>query len=219
MLILNRTIMSKSPVIIFVLFLSFSCSIKQDQSFDELIHVDVIKAFEKQKSFKASEFIEDVEFVPLETSVDSYFKFSEYYSVGNKYILVTDTERAHIILFDRNGIFIRNIGTKGKGPGEIGYPQVVTLSPDENYLYVYESRINKLVKFSVRGEFIKEISTKEIFEVTRENSCFLTTENKPFGFDNDLFAIGDIFFRDYNPQNECPEVLCPVKWRSGLQTR
>jgi hypothetical protein len=58
--------------------------------------------------------------------------------------------------------FIRTIGTKGEGPGELIEPRESTMDPGEEYVFVHDARLAKLVRFSINGQFINEIDTREL---------------------------------------------------------
>ena len=189
-----------------------SCAGDPSESPDGIIEIDVLQAFDTQKNLNATELIDEVEIIPLESTLDSYFRYSYCYSVGNKYILVVDSEGAKMVLFDRKGKFIRAVGKKGKGPGEFGFPKVATMDPDEEFIYISDAGINKLVKFSIKGIFINEISTKEIspskfapgIEFINKNQ-FVLVNKRPLHpadgfasltvFDKDLNRVGSIFPR------------------------
>ena len=129
---------------------------------NEIIKIDVLKAFDNQKNIKASEFIQDIEFIPLESSKDAWFRYAYNYLVSEKYVMVIDGERAHMVLFDRQGNFIRTIGTKGEGPGELLDPREATMDLSEGLVFVYDGYQGKLVKFTIEGEFVKEIDIRQI---------------------------------------------------------
>ncbi|MBT3244175.1 MAG: 6-bladed beta-propeller [Bacteroidetes bacterium] len=205
---------------LFFPFVLTSCNGDSDESPDGIIEIDVLQAFETQRNLNASELIDEVEIIPLESKVDSYFRYSNCYSIGNKYILVVDSEGAELVLFDRKGKFIRAIGKKGKGPGEFGIPKEATMDSDEEFIYVYDTGINKLMKFSIKGLFINEISTKEIapsrfaqgIEFINKNQ-FVLVSKRPYQamdgyasltvFDKDLNLVRSILQRanDENLQN------------------
>lgn len=134
---------------------------KQDASAD-LIHIDVFKAFETQKDVKVSEFIEKVEFIPLESTMESWFGSGTDFSVGEKYILALDYKRRRTVLFDLQGNFIRTIGKQGKGPGELMEVREITMGPKEEFVFIYDVAQRKLVKYDVNGDFIKEVYVSEL---------------------------------------------------------
>ena len=136
--------------------LMMACSGPKQEQPNEIINIDVLKAFNTQKNVKLSEFIRDVEFIPLESTKDAWFRGSENYLVGEKYVMILAHERAQVLLFDRNGKFIRAIGFKGRGPHELIEPRVATMDPAEEFVFIHDVGQSKLVKFSVDGTFINE---------------------------------------------------------------
>ncbi len=74
---------------------------------------------------------------------------------GNIYIL--DFKEAHIKVFDRNGDYLRTIGKKGQGPGELGAVWSIHINIKEE-LIVPDSRNGRINYFSLNGELLR--STK-----------------------------------------------------------
>ncbi|MFA6126173.1 MAG: 6-bladed beta-propeller [Bacteroidales bacterium] len=151
---------TNSALTLLLCILLMACSGPKQQPSAAIIKIDVLKAFDNQKNVKLSEFIRDVEFIPLESTKDCWFRYSENYIVGKKYVMVGDSERAHIVLFDRKGKFVRTIGTKVKGPGELIEPRNAVMDPDEEFVMVYDSGKSKLSRFSITGKFMNEIDIK-----------------------------------------------------------
>jgi hypothetical protein len=60
-----------------------------------------------------------------------------------------------IMLFDQEGSFIRQIGSKGNGPGEFAAPMDIATDTQHGYLYILST--NKLICYQLDGNFIKEI--------------------------------------------------------------
>jgi len=146
-----------------IVLLFSACSTPKEESPDGLIHIDVLEAFKEQKSMKLSEFVKEVEFIQFEASKDSYFLNPKSFTVGKKYIMISDGSN-RVIIFDRNGKFIRHIGRKGKGPGEYNRPQHVAMDPDEEIIVIADGMAQKLIKYSISGDFIKEIRTKDLLQ-------------------------------------------------------
>jgi hypothetical protein len=75
-------------------------------------------------------------------------------------IYVTDTKAGHILVFDKSGDFVRKIGKRGQGPGEMMYPlDIVLLAQKE--LMVNDLGQAKLNFFSLEGEFLTQITTSK----------------------------------------------------------
>lgn len=79
---------------------------------------------------------------------------------GHLYIL--DEQAANIKVFDPNGNFLRTIGRKGQGPGELALPISLGITPDQRML-VNEMGQRKLLYFDLEGNFIRQISTADMF--------------------------------------------------------
>ncbi len=68
--------------------------------------------------------------------------------------------------FDKNGKFIKKIGKKGRGPGDLYHPGKLSIL-DNNYLLVAEyATMRRISVFDLNGNFVKIIRTKEpVFDV------------------------------------------------------
>ena len=84
------------------------------------------------------------------------YMFSQIGSVAvdeDDRIYVLDSKEAHIKIFDRNGNYIKTIGRKGQGPGEIGTPRNIWIT-SQNEVMVTDSRYRRFTFFCFVGEFI-----------------------------------------------------------------
>jgi len=81
-------------------------------------------------------------------------------------IYVLDMGDCQIKVFNKNGDFLRAIGRKGQGPGEMQLPSAMDLAGDER-LVVYDMRKSCLCFFSFNGDFIKEYSVAKYFPLVR----------------------------------------------------
>ncbi|MDH5385785.1 MAG: 6-bladed beta-propeller [Candidatus Aminicenantes bacterium] len=73
--------------------------------------------------------------------------------VGRIYVL--DAREAHVEVFDQDRSYIRTIGRKGQGPGELSFPLSLFITP-QNELVV-EDFNSRLAFFSLEGEFKKNL--------------------------------------------------------------
>ncbi|MFC2164339.1 6-bladed beta-propeller [Acidobacteriota bacterium] len=74
-------------------------------------------------------------------------------------IYVLDIKAAQIKIFDKNGTFLRTIGKKGQGPGELSIPinNQITV---QNEIIVQD--IGHFSVYSLKGDFLKTISTAKL---------------------------------------------------------
>lgn len=104
-------------------------------------------------------------------------------------IFVLDQKRKHMFQFDRSGRFIRTIGRKGQGPGEMNIPFCVCCSNE--YIYVIDNSNRNIQKYSFDGIFF---SSKKILrsysDIAWDPAGFLYAA--PLGGIQDVFLI-DVF--------------------------
>jgi hypothetical protein len=82
---------------------------------------------------------------------------------GEENIYAMDQAEAQVKVFDLKGNFLRAIGRKGEGPGELLYPN--TLFIIHNKQLVVEDFIRSLNYFSLVGKFIRAQSIAKIFPI------------------------------------------------------
>jgi hypothetical protein len=71
-----------------------------------------------------------------------------------------DEKEVHIKVFDKNGIYLRTIGQKGQGPGDLNNPGRITIYKSNNELMVLNGS-QGLSFFSREGQFLRTISATE----------------------------------------------------------
>lgn len=78
-------------------------------------------------------------------------------------IYAMDQGENHIKVFDKNGTFLRAIGKRGEGPGELANPNKIFITGTKQL--VVEDFIRNLTYYTLDGKFIKAQSTTKIFPV------------------------------------------------------
>ena len=78
-------------------------------------------------------------------------------------IYVLDSKESHIKVFNKMGGYIKTIGKKGQGPGEMRRPSFLQVTP-QNEIVVNDSASRKLHFFALDGHFLRAVSqTKMTF--------------------------------------------------------
>lgn len=77
-------------------------------------------------------------------------------------IYALDYKEAQIKVFNKNGEYLRTIGKKGQGPGELRLPSHMHIT-SRNEIMVSDALNKRLTFYSLQGEFIRDLSTAEEF--------------------------------------------------------
>jgi len=131
----------------------------------EIKNIDMNQAFDQTGSITLSEVVKAVEIIQFYPAVDTYFVNARSFAVGKKYVMINDDGgggKSRIILCERSGKFVTNIGRMGKGPGEFVKAWLTVMDPSERFIIIADDRSNKLIKYSVSGEFIMERKMDEL---------------------------------------------------------
>ena len=156
---LGRQLLSENGVktLLQVLFLSLLCyacsSGEKQQQPKDFIEIDMIPAIEGEaKEMPLQEWAKSVRFIPLETNDNILIQ-----RIGNVFqrgdtLLVFHSER--LSLFDMNGKYLYDIGSKGQGPGEFSYLRDVLVHG--NLIYVQEMGYRFKV-YDWDGNFVKKL--------------------------------------------------------------
>ena len=72
-------------------------------------------------------------------------------------IYVLDNQPATIRVFDKQGEYLRTIGKKGQGPGELASPRTIQITP-RNEIMIYDFGTRRLTFYSLDGEFLRHVS-------------------------------------------------------------
>ncbi len=132
--------------------------------------------------FTFSDIADDISYVPLDDTLTIGLIYSIKITPNSIYI---STQNLGILLFDKEGNFIRIIAGKGRGPGEL--TSGVHFAVDEKNENVYALEDDKVKVYSREGSFINNFSTKEYF----------------VGRANDIEKLGPyLFFPDYGTYGE-----------------
>lgn len=140
-----------------ILLLASCTSPKSDSS--DLITANIRNQLNNLSTLDLSSEIESVSYAPLEMTDDdaSLIGSIQGYAVTDKYIYIYPIEGNRIVIFNRQGKFVRVLINFGQGPGEFN-GTLFRMQADENSnrLYLYSS--DRIFVYDLEGEFIKTIS-------------------------------------------------------------
>lgn len=108
-----------------------------------------------------SDIADEISYIPLDNSFPIGMVFN--YEILNNSIYLSAKE-VGILAFRRDGKFIRQIGSIGRGPGEYTYYMDFTFDDEKGTVYVEDSG-NKIKVYSKAGEFMRSFSLQEYGEI------------------------------------------------------
>jgi len=164
----------KTIVISIVLFLSVfvmlvSCKNQKTEwtgKIEEVNGVTVVKNPE-EPIYDENVFGLDEELTIGEEDKDSEPLFIDVSSVRVDYeenIYVLDSKACQIKVFDKNGKYLRKIGRKGRGPGEMQLPTVLDIVSGKEIM-ICDFSNNRISFYSLQGELLKEVSKGHFFRL------------------------------------------------------
>jgi len=89
---------------------------------------------------------------------DSNYVFGTISDVAlttNGNIVILDMQKPSISIFTPDGVFIRNVGRQGSGPGEFLYPAAIASRPEGGFV-VSDLAGNKLINYDSNYEYLSE---------------------------------------------------------------
>lgn len=130
------------------------------------------------------EFVEELSIGEAEGAPEYMFQEIRSLAVdGSNNIYVADWKESHIKVFDFTGIFLRTIGRRGEGPGEIGRAYSIQFTRTDEVM-VHDGRNRKVHYFSSDGAFQRAVPFGGLFplslyEVSTEYYFGLVIVNDP----------------------------------------
>lgn len=154
-----------------------------------------------------SSIFSEVETIILETIPESIIGEISLIRYSEKYLYILDNKKSNaIFVFDLDGNFIRKIKGGYNGPGSLNYPDNFSIVGD--YFLVYDSRQNKVLKYTLDGIFDEEIylKAKNIYSLDMisdgERVLFFDFYSNPSSLFRVLDINGNIIVNEEFSENE-----------------
>jgi len=101
-----------------------------------------------------NEIADSTSILKLETRKESLIgEISKMY-MTDSLIIIYDQIESKISIFDNRGSFIRNIGSKGKGPSEFIQITDMCFYPDSKQIEVFDIQLRKLLCYNINGDLL-----------------------------------------------------------------
>ena len=147
--------------------LMLSTNIMGQKKLNSLPQINIGANVNNMQKIYLSQFTDNVRYLPLEFSQDNPIGMIKSITFSEKYILINDIKTC--LLYDIKGHFIRNIGKRGRGPGEYQFLTCSRLNNDR----IYIQSVFDLFKYKTDGSFVRKIKNRFMFN----NSTYQYTRN------------------------------------------
>ena len=155
------------------IILFFSCKQSKEQrgtiQHDSCMKIPVESDWVFKSGIKISRFVNKIEFIPLELTDECLLRGVDRAEVTDEYIYVVDKPGYRspcVYQFDRQGHFIRQIGSQGQGPEEFIEMRGFTLNRKTGEIYIYDGVRKRMLSFYPDGSFAR------IIKLTRDCDNF-----------------------------------------------
>ena len=92
--------------------------------------------------------------MPLETTKDVVLdRIARIGYVSEKYILVIESSRGNIYLFDRNGKIVSHFNHKGPGPEEYQIVSFAVFDEKNEEIFVFDTVTSRILVYSIAGKY------------------------------------------------------------------
>ncbi|NCB19198.1 MAG: 6-bladed beta-propeller [Bacteroidia bacterium] len=153
--IMNTMMNSKTLFIFFAaISILIACSQKNTLIDKQKKTIDVYGCIGNERPISLSEIAEEIEYIPLETSVNSVISNPADIILSNDLIYIKGRLTDPIMVFDKSGKFIRSVDRKGRSSEE--YESIVSLDIDNDGIICIEST-QKITEYKADGTFIRNI--------------------------------------------------------------
>jgi len=143
-----------------------------------------------EDTLKASYFADTVIYIPLETTKESFLDNIKQVWMNDSVILIC-CYRAGLLMFQRDGKFLRKIGKDGRGPGEYGL--IFNFDVIDDTIYISSSARRSLLRYKFDGTFCDEVKFKyaPVYfnnTVDQKLACYFREEGKVLVYNKSFYT-------------------------------
>ena len=141
---------------LFLLFTSLvSCQSKKEVGSSVR---NIVLDLNTEQDLRLSEIADTVEVIPLEQTYDSNIAQVERFIPYKEYYYVLNTigfSNGCVLVFDKNGNFVRKIDKRGGGPGEYADVQDIAIDTKNDEL-IFMTQPKGIYRYDLEGNFISK---------------------------------------------------------------
>lgn len=189
-----------------IVVLSTNCSnnrntdtVNKERTNDEIVTKVIKLPGFGEDTLKASYFADTVIYIPLETTKESLVgNINQIWMNDSAFLL--NCPRQGLLMFKKNGKFVRKIGKQGRGPGEYG--DIFRFDVIRDTIYISSSGRRGFLRFLFDGTFCDEIKLDYqpiYFTINSDQKmvCYIREEGKIIVYNNN-FKSSDTIVVEYD---------------------
>ena len=128
------------------------CGCKETSSVKESEGRIVVDITQPEKNLKMSDLFSDIKYVKLETTSESLIQRIDKVVDLDGNLLVTDRDNQSLLLFGKDGRFIKKIAGRGKGPGEYSKMYDAAVDKEGKRLFVLDAYAQSVLIYDFDGK-------------------------------------------------------------------
>jgi hypothetical protein len=132
---------------------NFQKTPSQNSKNDKFFEIKFEDLLKQKNTIKLSQVASEVKYIQLETNENCMIYHNAKYYFADSFIFVSN--RDHILKFSADGKFIKQIGTPGRGPGEIISIYTISIIPEKKLIVIFDYVAHKLLYFNFDGNLVK----------------------------------------------------------------
>lgn len=140
-------------ILAFAILFAFFYSCTNEKPIDQDVFVlDLTQDLTIESDMKLSDIAKDIKYTKLESNADCFIQQVSKYSITDKYLLIYDRQQDLVLLYNRDGKFLRKISRVGNGPGEYIRPNDVRISSCGKFILIYTRKM--VNRYDFEGIFL-----------------------------------------------------------------
>lgn len=144
---------------------------------------------------RLSSLLESCEIIKLQNTPEALFDGAWHTVISDKYICIKPYGQQPAKLYDKKGMFLRNIGKLGRGPGEYQTLNGLQFNPKGDMLFLFPfATTRKILVYDVSGKQLKDIPlacTQRKFKAFFSADSVVTVLSMPFPGDSAICFTQD----------------------------
>lgn len=193
-------------LLVLILATSLSCKekakneINETNSFYTIPFAEIIK---NKREVLLSEIATDVELIQFENIPEAMLGNVENIEFTKDYVFVKFWQHP-VIQFSRNGKFIRDVGKKGKGPGEYNTCMKMSIDEKNERVYIHTGELSMMV-FNFEGEYVRTIKYPALESFT--NFWIWGRDSMLVSYFEPIFGNEPFVFIEHNDQGDTLQTI------------